>query len=130
MNSTLPIENDPSDDEDKIISLSVISNKLRQVKSFPSIYIIPSRFELHDQARSEATMRELNLAKRGFSEADFKSTGFLWILYVFNSGHFLYAIQENSLSFEVIVAADPDSKGSALFHEFGRCPNIISGIHD
>ena len=74
MNSTLPMENDPSDDEDQIISLSVLSNKLRQVKSFPSIYIIPSRFELHDQARSGATMRELNLSKRGFSEAEFKST--------------------------------------------------------
>ena len=52
------------------------------------------------------------------------------MLYGFNSGHFLSAIQENSLSFEVIVAADPDSKGCVLFHEFGRCPNFLSGIHD
>ena len=56
MNSTLKMENDPSDDEDEMISLSVLSNKLRQVKYFPSLSIIPSRFELHDQARGEATM--------------------------------------------------------------------------
>ena len=29
----------------------------------------------------------------------------------------------------MIVAADPDSKGRALCHEFGRCPNFLSGIH-
>ena len=67
MNLTLTMENDPSDDEDEIISLSVLSNKLRQVKSLPSLSIIPYRFELHDQARGEATMRELNLYNRGIS---------------------------------------------------------------
>ena len=93
-----------------MISLSVLSNKLRQDKYLPSLSIIPSRFELHYQARGEATMREINLANRGFSEAEFKSTRFIWMIYEFNSGHFLSAIQEDSFPFEVIVAADPDSK--------------------
>ena len=75
-------------------------------------------------------MRELNLANRGLYEAEFRSTRFIWMLYVFNSGHFLSAIQENSLPFEVILAADTDSKGRALCHEFGRCQNVLSGIHD
>ena len=69
MNLTLKMENDPSDDEDEMISLSVLFNKLRQVKSLPTLSIIPSRFELHDQARGEATTKELNLANRGLSEA-------------------------------------------------------------
>ena len=68
-NLTLTMEDDPSDDEDDIVSLSVLSNKLRQVKSLPSLSIIPSCFELHDQARGEATTKELNLANRGLSEA-------------------------------------------------------------
>ena len=34
------------------------------------------------------------------------------------------------MPFEVIVAVDPDSKERALYHDFGRCPNVISGIHD
>ena len=93
MNSTLTMENDPSDDEDEMISLSILSNKLRQVKSLPTLSIIPSCFELHDKAHGEATMREINLANRGFSEAEFKSTIFIWMLYGFNSGHFLSAIQ-------------------------------------
>ena len=73
-------------------------------------------------------MRYLNLAKRGFSGAEFRSTRFIWMIYGFNSGHLLSAIKENSFPFEVIVAADPTSKGRALCHEFGRCPNFLSGI--
>ena len=124
------MEDDPSDNEDEIVTLSVLSNKLRQVKSLPSLSIIPSCFELHYQARGEATMRELNLANRGFSEAEFRSTRFICMIYVFNIGHFFYAIKENNFPFEVIVAADPESKGRALCHEFGHCPNVLSGIHD
>ena len=71
-------------------------------------------------------MRYLNLAIRGFSEAEFKCTGFVWMIYGFNSRHFLSAIQENRFPFEVSVAADPDSKGRKLFHEFGHCPNVLS----
>ena len=48
MNLTFTIEDDPSDDEDEIVSLSVLYNKLSQVKSLPILSIIPSRFELHD----------------------------------------------------------------------------------
>ena len=84
MNLTLKMENDPSDDEDEMISLSVLFNKLSQVKSLPTLSIIPSRFELHDKAHSEATMRELNLSNRGLSEAEFKSTRIIWMLYGFN----------------------------------------------
>ena len=70
-NLTLTMEDDPSDDEDDIVSLSILSKKLRQVKSLPSLSVIPYRFELHDQAHGEATMRELNLANRGLSESEF-----------------------------------------------------------
>ena len=52
------MEDESSDDEDEIVSLSVLSNKLRRVKYLPSLSIIPSRFEIHDQACGEATMRE------------------------------------------------------------------------
>ena len=50
-NLTLKMENDHSDDYDEIIYLSVLSNELRQIKYLPSLSIIPSRFEQHDQAR-------------------------------------------------------------------------------
>ena len=75
-------------------------------------------------------MREIKFSNRGFSEAYFRSTRLIWMFYVFISRHFFSAIQENSFPFEVIVAADPDSKGRALCHEFGHCPNVLSGIHD
>ena len=92
-NSNLTMEDDPLDDDDGIVSLSVLSNELCQVKYFPSLSIIPSYFELHDQARGEATMRELNLDNRGFSEAEFRSTIFIWMLYGFNSGYLFSAVE-------------------------------------
>ena len=95
-NLTLTMEKDPSDDEDEMISLSVLSNELCQVKSLPSLSTIPPRFELHDKARGEATTIELTFSNRGFSEADFK--------YINSSGCFMDSIADtSSLQFKKLV---------------------------
>ena len=93
-NLTLTMEDDPSDDEDDIVSLSVLSNKLRQFKSLPSLSIIPSRFEIHDQACGEATMRE-----RLSEDSPRKSSG-----PQDSSGCFMYSIADTFyLQFKKIV---------------------------
>ena len=50
--------------------------------------------------------------------------------YGFNSGHFLSTIKQDKLPFHVILAADSDAQGRALFHEIGQCPNVLPSIQD
>ena len=75
-------------------------------------------------------MPKLSLSNQAASVAEYKSTQFSWMVYGFNSGHFLSTILSDKLPFHVVVAADYDAHGRALFHEIEKCPTILTSIHD
>jgi hypothetical protein len=52
---------------------------------------------------------------------------FTWVVYGFNSGHFLTSIQEQALPFKNILACNPYVNGCMLFCEMTGCPTILNG---
>ena len=50
--------------------------------------------------------------------------------YGFNSGHFISCIKQEQLPFHIVLAADADAQGRALFHETCNCPTVLSSVQD
>lgn len=51
---------------------------------------------------------------------------FQWAIYSFNSGHFLTAIQRESLPFCVTLAVDPLLEGCSCCKDFAKCQRVLS----
>ncbi len=57
----------------------------------------------------------------------FSASHFPWVVYGFNSGHFVSIIEQQNLPFTIVLACDPYSHGRALFHEIANCATVLSG---
>ena len=52
---------------------------------------------------------------------------FVWVVYGFNSGHFVHMIRDRELPFQIFLAAYPFANGCTLLQELTMCPTILSG---
>ena len=95
-----------------------------------SLSIYPSVFELHSKKQSSNVMPKSNLSNRAMSAAEYKSTQFAWMAYGFNSGHLFSTVTSEKLPFHLVLAADYDAHGRALFRELWKCPTVLPSIHD
>jgi hypothetical protein len=50
---------------------------------------------------------------------------FSWVVYGFNSGHFVSIIEKQNLPFRIVLACDPFEYGRSLFGEFTECPIVL-----
>ena len=48
-----------------------------------------------------------------------------WVVYPFNSGHFLSTIRSRGLPFKVVLACDPHSCERTLFHDMSDCAKVL-----
>ena len=71
-----------------------------------SLSIFPSIIKFHQPTEQEAYYPALNLSNSNFSDADFLSTRFPWIVYGAGAGHFLSTIDKNNLPFDCFLAAN------------------------
>ena len=62
---------------------------------------------MHMPGAQNVPMPSLNLANSGFS-----------------------TIQAYGLPYDIILAADPDSRGQALLHKIGLCQTVVPSIHE
>ena len=70
-------------------------------------------------------MPSLTLHNRALTIAATRASRFSIAVYGFRSGHFLTSILGNSLPFDILIAADPDASGRALFKDFGHVPIVL-----
>ena len=112
------------------MSMAVSLVQMMGANGPPCLSIVPSTFEMHTPGAQNVPMPLLNLANSGFSQAEYRSTRFPWIVYGFNNGHFFSTIQAYGLPYDIILAADPDSRGRALLHEIGLCQTVVPNIHE
>ena len=55
---------------------------------------------------------------------------FSWVVYGFNSGHFVSTMRSRGLPFDIVLAADITKEGRALFSEFTSCNQVLGGVKE
>ena len=89
-----------------------------------SLCIYPVRFGKFQTNDLPPPIRSLYNNK--FPALAYWATNFSWVVYGFNLGHFFSTISKQNLPFSVVLACDPLDYGRALFHDFSKCPTILS----
>ena len=89
--------------------------------------ICPSIIKFSDPTKTVTT---LNLSNIGFSDAEFASTHFPWMVYGGGTGHFLSTIVESTLPFDITLAADTTVYGRGFIRHLVRYPPIVGGLED
>ena len=112
------------------MSMAITLNQILGAQSATYLSIIPSIFEMHVSGIQNTPMSALNLSNSVFSQTEYCSTRFPWIVYGFNNGHIFSTMQAYGLLYNIILAADPDSLGRALLHEFGQCQTVVPSIYE
>ena len=84
-----------------------------------SFSVCPSIIEFGDPTITETT---LNLSNSNFSDAEFSSTCFPWMMYGAGTGHFLSTIAENTLPFNITLAVDTTVHGRGFIPHLAWCP--------
>ena len=87
-------------------------------------------YELFVLTAEQPSMPSLTLHNRALTIAATRASRFSVAVYGFSSGHFLSSITSNSLPFDILIAADPDASGRALFKDVGHVPIVLESCHD
>ena len=93
-----------------------------------SLSVFPSVIEFSDY--TIGPQHALNLSNSDFSDAEFASTRFPWMVYGAGSGHFLSTIATHGLPLHVVLAADTTVQGRTFLRQLSKCPRVVSGLED
>ncbi len=55
----------------------------------------------------------------------YSASHFPWVIYGFNSGHFVSTIKQRNFPFSIRLACNPYARGRALFHEVAKCSTVL-----
>ena len=92
--------------------------------------IIPPVYEKFIPTATQPVMPALNLHNKAITDAATRASRFSFAVYGFNSGHVFSSNLSKALPFDVLIAADPDPCGRALFHDIGHVPIVLESSHD
>ena len=119
------------DTDDVCLAHSTLMSKINghHTDDLP-LSIFPPVYELFVPTSEQPIMPSLTLHNRALTIAATKVSRFSIAVYGFSSGHFLMSILGNSLPFDILIAADPDASGRALFKDVGHVPIVLESCHD
>ena len=109
-------------------SLFIFSPKGQPSHSYLSIY--PSVFGLHTKSPKEHALPTWRASNSDLSEAEYKCVRIPWMTYGMSCGHFLSTIKTEGFLYDVILAADPDTRGRDMLRQYSDFPRIVDGLDE
>ena len=78
--STETLLDDECEKDDDLTSMAITLVQMMGANDAPCLSIVPSTFEMHVPGAQNTPMPYLNLSNSGFSQAEYRSTRFPWIV--------------------------------------------------